>query len=44
VPRTGKDLAARDAALRHPEGLLGGEGRPEYTALELPDHEAVPAG
>lgn len=44
MPRTGKDLAARDAALRQPEGLLGGEGRPEYTALELPDHEAVPAG
>jgi 2-polyprenyl-6-methoxyphenol hydroxylase-like FAD-dependent oxidoreductase len=43
VPRTAEDIAARDAALRHPEGLLGGEGRPEYTALELPDYDALVA-
>jgi 2-polyprenyl-6-methoxyphenol hydroxylase-like FAD-dependent oxidoreductase len=43
VPRTAEDIAARDAALRRPEGLLGGEGRPEYTALELPEYDAAPA-
>jgi 2-polyprenyl-6-methoxyphenol hydroxylase-like FAD-dependent oxidoreductase len=41
VPRTAEDMARRDAALRDPAGLLGGEGRPAYTALELPTYPAA---